>query len=529
MQANLAWDRYFDIGGMTSKLQFQKVLDLAAKLDLSSGGSGSSSTSGQSILAMDKDGIRLDALLRVFKCWDPIDIADNMPLFQELIGTAYAKNSPIIMCDAILFTMIFPSIPAASGDAAAQGCLQFARTALAGAREHSGTDLGRRCLIQAFGWYGPLSDMCNTYEIAKAGGVELWDPATLLGPRGSLVTDIYLEAYDFATDQEAMVETFSCNLVMCSPGAFYGLLMFWGESERATAVINQAVQCTKILEASVIATGKRGEDFHNLTLVWCYCSLPFALLLLGLREEAFGVLKKAFKTYSEIPKLAAEFTRPTPMVRPHSDRHISGTWFPLESIVFCLQMAWLCCCPVGNVTAEEAFAGLPSAAEMNQYAYTLGEGDPRPEFSWMKMTDYDCMPWAAFALERFGMPEKALEYAAAADRPMWLTPSEFCTPINARTHAMSYLCRGRCFAALGRPEEAAAAFKTAVADAKSCKYEFMEAVVLRDWNKHVRTPAGGVEAAEGERQFQAAMDRMRLNNTNAAHLEQAVAKALIMC
>ena len=151
----------------------------------------------------------------------------------------------------------------------------------------------------------------------------------------------------------------------------------------------------------------------------------------------------------------------------------------------------------------------------------------------MKMTDYDCMPWAAFALERFGMPEKALEYTAAADRPMWLTPScqhsEFCTPINARPHAMSYLCRGRCFAALGRPEEAAAAFKTAVADAKSCKYEFMEAVVLRDWNKHVRTPAGGVEAAEGERQFQAAMDRMRLNNTDAAHLEQAVAKALIMC
>lgn len=516
-QSLLAHNSYREEGSKNARPLYQKAIRFVEAIDPNN---VDQVQAGNRCRQYDKEALELAMLFRVLKCWDAEDLFTYGPLLAKLLQTDAAVSNPLNLADGIVMTMLFPGVAAGDMDMICQNTVTFLDLLLVASKTHEGTPLGRQCMIQCMGWTGLWFDFTIGRELEKN---PKFDPGDMFGEKGSLIDKVYA-AYNYESDHRNLMDTFSCDLIISSPGCnVLPLLFFWGESERAFEVFNVIHSNMQVAIASTIESGKKSDHSENQTILWFYLTMMPSLMFMGKPELAFEILKVYFVDFGNIRAAVKALSGATPMIQERSNASI-GTWYHEESMVDHLKMMWLCCCPAGSVSCEEAFEGLPNAHDMFQQTFVKSPIN-QSQFSWIQVTEMANIYWAAAAHERFGKLDEALEYTAMVEQPLWNNRGT-CTPsTNAYYCAYAKACRGRCLTALGRQDEAAAEFEAGVTFATSRGYKYVEAVVLRDWNMLIRNPNG--DGVQGERQFREALSNLGAGNKSTKHLEEMVAKACI--
>jgi tetratricopeptide (TPR) repeat protein len=144
-----------------------------------------------------------------------------------------------------------------------------------------------------------------------------------------------------------------------------------------------------------------------------------------------------------------------------------------EHFSWLYKLTWIMASPEPGVTAQEFADALPT---FDQIVTFVNAGMPHSYFQ-LANDHLNLVALMAEACEKMGLYEQALDFAERATTNIDITQGgSFLPSVQWR----GYRTKGRCLAAMGKAEEAAAAFESALAAIKGFEYFLLEALCLRD-------------------------------------------------
>ena len=160
----------------------------------------------------------------------------------------------------------------------------------------------------------------------------------------------------------------------------------------------------------------------------------------------------------------------------------NGFFFTPEPVAWSVKLGMLLC-ETAESTPEMAAKVLSELPPPEEFA-ALGMGMETHDQAGAVGVHFNCLP--ALALEKYGQPEKALEYA------------NMCLTIRATegmsmqrwTKIAAWICRGRIRASQGKLKEAEDDFTKGEALARSSRQSLFLALVVRECGTHVLIPTG---------------------------------------
>lgn len=337
-------------------------------------------------------------------------------------------------------------------------------------------------------------------------------------PRGEKIEERWKD-YDHETDHSEMVLLFGLNILLCSSGrSALPLLFHFCEPERAYALFKsvQMSSARKVLEEMNAHAGLAESNpfVDTLTVSSLSVNVP-TFYLLGREAEGHAMMVDIFGDYFSIERLHYLWTSKTPLyTKQPGEEQDPNSIFDSQIYIWYLKLMWILTAPQGSfiIPIEQALEGMPDprAAAIN------GRG------SLQHNQLFHCsyvMHWvSAFAMEKLGLTDKALEFAELAVETD-VTKGGNDIKWN---QSLGWSCKGRVLTSLGRLDEAVEAFAKGVKVAEAGEFLLLQAVSLRDWNEAV--PAGTPAAQETADMLKAVMNRMC---DGASEATQAKAKEFL--
>jgi hypothetical protein len=348
--------------------------------------------------------------------------------------------------------------------------------------------------MSAYLWIGAVFDGISEMESVTVEGV--------YGERGCKLVEIY-STYTMQDHEDNVQQAGQDQLIYSPNTAIYPLLFLWGEVDNAVTIAKRMITMLNALQQSNV------EQF-NQNGVLALAVLPTALHVLGENAIGFEFLRHHFGTFDNILPVMTRMCSGWDALALKADieagRIETGAEFHfVESLAETAMAGWLLTCPKDSLDPETHFAKLSEPAEMQQMEY-ITRGDVT--YCHHTMCGWSPQVWAARAYERFGFYERALAHTDMVEEycehpEKYIGDAKICM----WNRSLARGCAGRILARQGRMDQAAEKFKGAVADARArSQYTYLAALAIRDWNTHVREPAG--ERTDGAAPLAAAMDTL---------------------
>ena len=160
------------------------------------------------------------------------------------------------------------------------------------------------------------------------------------------------------------------------------------------------------------------------------------------------------------------------------------------------KLTWIMASPDPGMTAQEFADALPT---FDQVVTMSNAGLPHSYFHLVN-DHFNLVALIAEACEKMGLYEQGLDFAEKAASNIDITQGgSFMPSVQWR----GYRTKGRCLVAMGKPEEAEAAFELALSSIKGFEYFLLEALCLRDLKVLVLDQNG--RSAEGSTRLKAAI------------------------
>ena len=411
-------------------------------------------------LQFEHDTIEIDLMLRLIKCWNPDDMDVLIPQVPALMETEAAESDFQAIYLLNLLVEVIPDLFAGKSENFARAVRGATYRQLAVTRGLNDKAQVTRSKFLEIGFTTCCFDGCTA---------ELDFIDAMYGERGSRIEPVYAE-YDRDTDHADAISLFTVDLIIACVGEVKALLFFWGEYDRALAMVrwhqHEAVAC--IATKTVTA---------ELPTIWMVCSyLPEMMLLLGLQSEAHGFIQEAFNNvaYENLEDALYSMLALLPMITTTANP-TEGAVFNGISSAWHTKFTWLLSAPqatLDKLKPEHLFAGLPSAHAL---ALSHFEGTAL-KHSHPFVCEIALMCWPALLFERLGMYERAIEFADQAIQTDVFTGG--CTIVW--NYILAHGVKGRIFLKTDKTAEAVKEFELAAGLAAARRYKFLEAIALRD-------------------------------------------------
>ena len=233
-----------------------------------------------------------------------------------------------------------------------------------------------------------------------------------------------------------------------------------------------------------------------------FFSLPWALYTVGRGADAASLMADTGLIWATADARAEEHTPTEPMMRPFSSEPDDFHRFCTEDLAWSIKLQYVLCTTWREVPPADVIAALPSPDVLDSYMTQVCTASGRNERLRLGFTNL--LLQAAEVCEKLDRHADALLYLTMALRVKANDPT---TDMRPTTQALGLSVKGRVLAALGKQDEAEAAFEQAVDVSHRTGLRLFEMFALRDLKKYILDADGRAE--EGVRRLKAVLSEMK--------------------